>query len=352
VRILQIFILLVISSLFGQVSAQDSFTIGIKQTPPFTIKNEKGQWSGPAVWLMTEILTDLGKKPDFQEMELSQIFEDLQEKQIDAGLAALSITSEREAKIDFTHSFFESGIGIAVHDTKRELWLLALRNIFSIRFLQAVFSLLFLLAIVGFLVWLAERKHNPEQFGGRPGQGIGSGLWWSAVTMTTVGYGDKAPKTFLGRALGLIWMFLAIIIISGFTAGFASSLTRDTLSNRVENVRDLADVRTATVAGSTSASWLAELNIPYRTSNSVEELLKDLNEGKWEAVVFDKPVLEYYVAQDDLRRVDILKTTFTRENYGIGLPPGSPYREKMDVLMLKYIQSEEWRDQLYQVLNP
>jgi CubicO group peptidase (beta-lactamase class C family) len=47
--------------------------------------------------------------------------------------------------------------------------------------------------------------------------GIGIGIWWATVTMTTVGYGDKAPMTPGGRIVGLIWMFVGVITISGFT---------------------------------------------------------------------------------------------------------------------------------------
>ncbi|MGE9289978.1 MAG: transporter substrate-binding domain-containing protein [Puniceicoccales bacterium] len=352
VKYLIIFSLLpLLAALSLRAADQPKFTIGIKETPPFTLKDDEGQWSGPTVWLIEEILLQMGRTPEFKEMTLTEIFEQLKNSQIDAGIAALSITSDREEVIDFTHSFFESGIGIAVRDGDTEMWILVLKNIFSIRFMQVVFSLLLLLTVVGLFVWLAERKHNPEEFGGRPGKGIGAGLWWSAVTMTTVGYGDKAPKTLLGRVVGLIWMFLAIIIISGFTAGFASSLTRDSLSHKVEDLRDLHDVSTATVKGSTSASWLSALKIPYRTSDSIEELLVQLDEGKWEAVVFDKPVLDYYVTKDELSHVDILKVTFTRENYGIALPPDSPYREQIDVLLLKLTQTQEWQEQLNDVMS-
>ena len=75
--------------------------------------------------------------------------------------------------------------------------------------------------VVGVVMWLGERRRNQAQFGGTAAHGIGAGLWWSAVTMTTVGYGDKAPVTILGRLLGLVWMFAAIIIISSFTAAIA-----------------------------------------------------------------------------------------------------------------------------------
>ncbi|MGO2102628.1 MAG: ion channel [Psychroflexus halocasei] len=43
--------------------------------------------------------------------------------------------------------------------------------------------------------------------------------------MTTVGYGDKSPLSLGGRIVGLIWMFMAVIILSSLTAGIASALT-------------------------------------------------------------------------------------------------------------------------------
>lgn len=51
------------------------------------------------------------------------------------------------------------------------------------------------------------------------------GFWWSAVTMTTVGHGDKSPKTFEGRIISLIRMFAGIILISTDTAFITSTLT-------------------------------------------------------------------------------------------------------------------------------
>ncbi len=57
-------------------------------------------------------------------------------------------------------------------------------------------------------------------FGGKPIHGFGSALWFAAVTMTTVGYGDKTPQTPLGRGLAFIWMFLGIVLVSAFTGSW------------------------------------------------------------------------------------------------------------------------------------
>ncbi len=47
--------------------------------------------------------------------------------------------------------------------------------------------------------------------------GIGHGIWWAMMTMTTVGYSDKAPKTMGGRIIALIWMIFSIIFIANIT---------------------------------------------------------------------------------------------------------------------------------------
>ena len=47
-------------------------------------------------------------------------------------------------------------------------------------------------------------------------------LWWSIVTLTTVGYGDIAPTSLGGRIIGVIIMFFGIGILGLFTGTIAS----------------------------------------------------------------------------------------------------------------------------------
>ena len=48
------------------------------------------------------------------------------------------------------------------------------------------------------------------------------GVWWSIVTASTVGYGDIAPSTFLGRAIAIVLMIAGIGLISTFSASLTS----------------------------------------------------------------------------------------------------------------------------------
>jgi voltage-gated potassium channel len=62
---------------------------------------------------------------------------------------------------------------------------------------------------------------------GRPGANIetfGDALWWSASTVTTVGYGDQFPVTAIGRLVAITLMICGIALIGIVTATFASWL--------------------------------------------------------------------------------------------------------------------------------
>ncbi len=97
--------------------------------------------------------------------------------------------------------------------------------------LRIAVGLLAIMAGVAVLIWLCERRANPTQFGdGRAGRGFGAALWWAAVTMTTVGYGDVSPRTFKGRMIPVAWMFLSLVLVSTFTATMASAFTTEWLS--------------------------------------------------------------------------------------------------------------------------
>src|SRR5262249_46284028 len=160
-------------------------------------------------------------------------------------------------------AFYSTGLAIAVAPKPDTGLVATLRQIFTTKFAKLIAGLVGVLLAIGVLMWVLERRHNVQQFGGSATHGIGAGLWWSAVTMRTVGYGDKAPVTFFGRVLALVWMFAAIIIISSFTAAISSALTVNQLSTAVSGPNDLPKVKVGTVEPSGGARYLQRRQIAY-----------------------------------------------------------------------------------------
>ncbi|GCC38133.1 hypothetical protein chiPu_0016644 [Chiloscyllium punctatum] len=61
-----------------------------------------------------------------------------------------------------------------------------------------------ILIFSSFLVYLAEKEANPQFLT------YADSLWWGTVTLTTIGYGDKTPQTWLGRMLAAGFALLGV----------------------------------------------------------------------------------------------------------------------------------------------
>ena len=337
----------------GQQSsdAPQKLIVGTKEAPPFSMKPSDGQWTGLSIDLWRQIAAELNLQFEFRELALKQLLDGVSDGSLDAAVAAFTITPEREKKLDFTHAFYTMGLGIAVAGKAHNPWLTVARRMISAAFLKVVASLTLVLLGVGALVWWFEHKKNPQQFNGSAARGIGSGFWWSAVTMTTVGYGDKAPITLAGRILGLIWMFAAIIIISSFTAAITSSLTVTQLESAIKGPEDLPKVTVGTMANTTSESYLKQIQISFRSYGSPQEGLAALQAGKIQALVYDAPILRYYIHQNYIGSLEVLPYRLQRQEYGIALQPNSPLREQINVILLQKIREKAWQDKLSQYLG-
>ena len=85
----------------------------------------------------------------------------------------------------------------------------------------------------GILMTVVDRRNFPS---------IGSGLWWAAQTVTTVGYGDHVPVTVAGQFLAALVMLFGIGFLTVITAAITSAFVA---RSRLDQTPSDADTPTA-----------------------------------------------------------------------------------------------------------
>lgn len=320
--------------------------VATKETPPFVERDAAGEFSGFAIDLWESVASRLGVDFVYREYPLRELIDAVASGDADVGVGALTMTADRERRLDFTHPWLQAGFAIAVPATDTSGWVAVLKRFLSLQFLSVLGGLILLLLGSGVALWIAERRHNPTQFGGSAGHGIGEGFWWAAVTMTTVGYGDRFPVTRLGRAIALIWMFTALIVISTFTAAITSALTVGELDSGVSEIADLSSVQVVTVSGSSSSAWLSDRGIGHRRRDDIGAAIEDLIAGRAEALVYDEPLLRHLVATSESRSVRVLPGNFNRQEYAFAVTAGHPQREVINRAILEVLSEPYWQARL------
>ncbi len=81
---------------------------------PFEFENDKGEMVGIDLDLLKAIAEDQGFEYELQVLGFSAAVTSLEAGESDAVIAGMSITDERKEKYDFTTSYYDSGVGMAV----------------------------------------------------------------------------------------------------------------------------------------------------------------------------------------------------------------------------------------------
>jgi voltage-gated potassium channel len=127
---------------------------------------------------------------------------------------------------------------------------------------------LFLIAlfVASAAMHVIERHGQPRAFGTLPGS-----LWWAVVTLTTTGYGDEVPQTYLGRLLGAAVMVCGIATFGLWTGilanGFAAESRRRNFIRTWDVVTKVPFFETLDPSAITEITqMLRRMDVPPRTA--------------------------------------------------------------------------------------
>jgi polar amino acid transport system substrate-binding protein len=302
--------------------------------PPFVIQ-QGSELSGFSIDLWRSLATEIGTKYNIQVYpNVMQLLAAVENKKADLGIAAISITAEREQKFDFSYPIFTGGLQIMVRDPRLGgAAANPLKNILSGALPPLLGWALLMIVIVSHIAWLFERRHQGSMVSQSYFPGIFEAAWWAAATLAT--QADQMPKGLLARVLALLWMFTSVVFVAYFTAAFTTQLTVQQLQGDIKGIADLAGRTVATTTGSTAADFLRQRSIKPLEFPTIEQVYDSLLNRQADAVVFDSGVLSYYATHDGKNKVQLAGNILQPENYGIALPSGSPLRKEINVALLK-----------------
>jgi len=319
-----------------------SIKIAVKEFPPFVFKEPRGF----AIDMARAICEKNGLTPEFVYYDtVREVLEAVETGACDINFSGITITAEREKRVDFSHPFFDSGLIVAVMETQDN------RSLdFVVHILKVIgYSLLVFfigLTVVAHMIWFLEKSDaDPRSFPTDYKKGIMDAYWWAVVTMTTVGYGDKCPKKVIGRIIASVWMIIGIIWFAAFTASLSSTLTLNRIDHgEIKGLSDLGSKSVSVIKGTTSENYMRYHDVTVMLAETLDDLIKSLKTGVVDAIVYDAPALMYIAKTDPSIRV--VGEMFDEQRYGVVFPQGAKnsLKETFNIGILEIQNSGEYRE--------
>ncbi len=322
---------------------KETFKVAARALAPFVIYENRA-YSGFEVELVRLLGAQIGMEAEIYAVDtVAKQVDDIIRGEAKLGLGGTTITESREQIIDFSLPILDSGLTIMTptkaSDGVEDRILVFFRAIGSsdLPWLLMVFAVAVLVS--AHLIWLLERRNNPD-FAELYRRGIWDSLYWSVVTMSTVGYGDKVARGPMGRVLALVWIALGTLVFASFTASIASSLAVSELRGEISGPSDLPGQRVATVSYSAGETYLPTIGVGPVLVDDLDDAYLLLADDKVDAIVFDAPVLQFHASRLGAGEVTTIGAEFERVQYGLMINErDADLRERLNLALLELMES-------------
>lgn len=318
-----------LANMSGAASQTERLTVVTTEIEPF-VERAGDRPDGFYMEIWDDVANEIGVDYDVVWADsFAGMLEQLERGDADVAVAPLAPTAEREARLDFSSAVISSGPQLGVHDRVLSDTSL-LRTLLGSGALRVLLYAGIGLVIFGHLIWLVERRDKDmSDFHHSYPRGVLDGMWWAAVTVTTVGYGDMAPKSLKGRFVALFAMLASLFLVGAFV----SQVTADLSEARELSVTSLDELDgrvVGTVAGSTFETYLVEQAVEVRGFDSQTEMFEAAESGVIDVVVTNPFALDVLGDQYGVIGVG---DVFYEEFETFGLQQGSRLREPINAAL-------------------
>ncbi|HEX3496930.1 MAG TPA: transporter substrate-binding domain-containing protein [Methylocella sp.] len=320
--------------------------VAVYDLPPYGAVGSDGALSGVSVDLWRRVAEELQWEYILTPVsQMESIISGLEQGRFDAAIGAITITPDREERVDFSYPAHRSGVAVALRKETGPLAAIASYVTAAADLGPLMVGILALLLLLGVVIWLIERPgHTGTQVPEDSVANLRDGLYWAVVTMTTVGYGDKTPKTHLGRLVAVVWMFSSVALVSLLSASLISRLTAERVENSVILAEsDLSGKKLAAVAQSSGAEYLDGLHLKYEKYDNLADALSSLANRRSNAVVNSEGTLRYLVAARFAEVIRVPRSLLAPAFMAIALPEHSPLKKPIDRALIKITAGPEWK---------
>jgi polar amino acid transport system substrate-binding protein len=319
--------------------------VAVYDAAPYASVARDGSFTGASVDLWRRVAEDIGRNYQFILVSsMEDVLRGIEQGRFDAAIGAITITENRAARVDFSYPAHRSGVAAAL---RKEVGTRAAIASFS----TAVFELgplfgviIALLFVAGIAMWIVERLEQDASKADSAVRSLRDGLYWAVVTMTTVGYGDKTPKTTLGLIVATLWMLSSLALVSLLSASLVSRLTAEQVGAAARfGHSDLWGKRVAAAAASSGAEYLEHHRIAHRNYASLQEALEALAAGREEVVINSVGALRFLVATRFAKSLRVADPLLAPTYMAIALPEHSALKKPLDRALMRITESPEWR---------